>query len=84
MITGHRKRDGTGTIKDAILDGAWILMHVSTSGIETSGGIHGFVGREELRVSDLNGWVIGVGFHCDSLGSCGFSYDDVQNLILCP
>jgi hypothetical protein len=49
---------------------------------------HGYVGRLELEVSTLDGWVKGVSFHCDHAGDpeCAFANDGYQQLehIECP
>ena len=72
---------------NAIVDGDWVLMHISSSGYlgkDLTGipfGPHGFVARVELQTSDLIGWVLGVGFNCNGDPAvCNFSYDGVQDL----
>ena len=76
---------------NAVIDGDKISMHVSSSGYAgnintTVDEVYGFVGRVELDKSTLSGRVVGVGFHCEPLALCEFSYDGVQQLesATCP
>jgi hypothetical protein len=80
---------------NAIVDGDKILMHVSSSGYQgsvekTNTGyvphvteIYGSIGRVELSASDLTGWVLSFGLHCQGNvpnNNCDFDSAVIQNL----
>lgn len=73
---------------NAIVDGNWVLMQVSSSGYkQLEGEVHGFVGRVEIDASTLEGWVLGVGFNCagnPNDDNCALSYDGQQALVPIP
>lgn len=77
---------------NAVVNGNMVSIHFSASGyagIMNKTGVteaHGIVGRVELYASDLTGWAVGVGFHCDDppLGDCNFSNDGVHRLLHVP